>query len=378
MLELKIINTNRFIVMKKYKVFLVCLVAIGFFGSCKDQATTVSSEPISIVGEEVEVYKELNPGGILLDFDAESPIATYYVSEDDVPYFQGPSVDSKVLGKYGKGIELDVLEISGDWLVVRERISRDVVEEGKEINRTAWEKVFVPKGKASKNPFVKVEDNELYSTTNTDYNTHPSTLFDMGWLSKKEFEKASKQHVSAFKADTLKFVQENKVYKLEFDSCERLLEDNISESDDYSRYEYKGTFEKLNREVFYVGLYEAWNYIMIDREDCSIENDWNFLDMPVLSPKGTRFATIGYDPYMDETNVQLIPLKNGKLGESINVSIEKWTIWETERYKMFWVDENTFYVPILHVRTLSNTRNVIEDKEAEKHLQFIFCTLKKA
>lgn len=364
--------------MRKYKIFLVCLAVMGFFSSCKDKAANVSSEPSSVVVEKTEVYEEVNPDGILLDFDAESPIATYYVLEDDVSYYQGASTDSKMLGKYGKGIELDVLEVSGDWLVVRERISRNIIENGKEIERTAWEKVFISKRKASKNPFIKVEDGELYSTTNTDYDTHPSTVFDIGWLSREEFDKASKRHVSAFKGDTLKFVQQDNVYKLNFDSCERLLEDNISESDDYSRYEYKGTFEKLNREVFYVGLYEAWNYIMIDRENCSVENDWNFLDMPVLSPKSTRFVTIGYDPYMDETNVQLIPLRNGKLGESINVSIEKWTVWETARYKMFWVDENTFYVPILHIRTLSNTRNVIEDKEAEKHLQFIFCTLKKA
>lgn len=364
--------------MRKYKIFLVCLAVMGFFSSCKDKAANVSTEPSSVVVEKTEVYEEVNPDGILLDFDAESPIATYYVLEDDVSYYQGASTDSKMLGKYGKGIELDVLEVFGDWLVVRERISRNIIENGKEIERTAWEKVFISKRKASKNPFIKVEDGELYSTTNTDYDTHPSTVFDIGWLSREEFDKASKRHVPAFKGDTLKFVQQDNVYKLNFDSCERLLEDNISESDDYSRYEYKGTFEKLNREVFYVGLYEAWNYIMIDRENCSVENDWNFLDMPVLSPKSTRFVTIGYDPYMDETNVQLIPLRNGKLGESINVSIEKWTVWETARYKMFWVDENTFYVPILHIRTLSNTRNVIEDKEAEKHLQFIFCTLKKA
>lgn len=364
--------------MRSYKFFFACLVGIGVLGSCKDKSIDPLSEPVSVVvTDEVQVYKELHPDGILVDFDAEPPIAVYYASEDDVFYYQGPSADSKVLGKYGKGVEFEVLEISGDWLAVRERIRRNIVEEGKEIEQMAWEKVFVSKKKASENPFVIVEDSELYSATDTDYNTHPSTLFDIGWLSKETFEEASKRHIPAFKTDTLKFVQRNNVYELDFDSCERLLEDNISESDDYSHYEYKGTFEKLNREVFYVGLYETWNYILIDREDCSVENDWNFLDMPVLSPKGTTFATISYDPYMDETNVQLIPLNNGKLGESINVSLEKWTIWETERYKMFWIDESTFYVPILHIRTLSNTRNVIEDKEAEKHLQFIFCTLKK-
>lgn len=362
--------------MKKQLRLGGCLLVLGLLVGCNDKVTPIASEAITVAAEAVGGYEESNPEGILVDFDAEIPIGTYYALDESLAYHQGADLNSKVLGYYAKGAELEVLEEQEQWLVVRERISRDLMEEGQEINRTAWEKVFVLKSATSQNPFINVSDDELYSTSDTDPNTRPDKILEMGWLRPKEFEVAYSKHRSQFKADTLRFVKQNQQYDLKFETCERVLSDVESEDEIYAYYEFTGSFEKLHKSVFNVRLYEGHQYILVDEKDCSIADDWVFSDRPILNSKGTVFATIGYDPYMDETNIQVIPLNGRVLGERSVLTVDKWTVWETEKYKMFWVDDQTFYVPILHIRTLTNMRNNIADVEAEKHLQFLFCRLK--
>ncbi len=140
----------------KYLNILLVLITV----SC-NQTKLQCQNVIKTSADSALVIEEINTG-IYINYDRTKVIDHLYViDKDGTDYKQKPDTYSETLGKYSYGEKLDIIEVKGQWFGIRDRLTRRIIENGRVIERTAWEKVYVEKSKLGELNQITLTDKDL-------------------------------------------------------------------------------------------------------------------------------------------------------------------------------------------------------------------------
>ena len=159
---------------------------------------------------------------------------------------QQPEEQSAHVTYYEYGHPLEVIEVNGKWLGIRDRVSRKFVRNGHNIESTAWEKIYVPKSATGKLNDITLSEKDLNiiealdakeKTLEFENGTVLSEYLKLEFVDKQTFEAKRRTAVSYLRADTTTIRKKNGVLNLpitngfkQYQDKNRLeAEDNVQE-----------------------------------------------------------------------------------------------------------------------------------------------------
>ncbi len=306
--------------------------------------------------------------GIQIDYDKVKVIESVYVIDHNgIDIKQQPDVNSKTLGKYNYGEQLDIIEINKGWLGVRDRITREYEEDGHKIESTGWEKVYVQEnqtGKLSNIQLTQQDLNVIISLTKNGKTEHfvngdsltnylKFELIDrIAFLSKKSTS------VNFLLSDTTPNRKKNGKIELFCEKKNKLYIDKPNEEVEAQKYSYIGQIEFLNKYVVKGSYYESSDYKLIDKT--SGEETQTLAEYPYISTDKKHIICIYANPYEPAGDVELYVIKDKQTILVISASFKNW-MPAIEKEDIFWSTDGYLYVPALHVKAFWNEQGGIDD-----------------
>ena len=354
-------------------LLLLCLL----FNACSAPTGTT---PVSSGEDSLSTHDQVNQTEkttsyppILLDFDSTPVLKTAMVTSRSGAIFrQGCSEKAAPLGTYDYGTKLDIVEDAGDWWGVRERIGRTFVENDVEIERSAWEKVYVKKGETGSSSEIALSAADLYHYTyleladKSKQNEQKKRLedyLDLALIDKATFDQQKKESVRFFHADSTRFQQRSGTLWLPTTQGDGIsLHDRITDGDDQVEYGYLGHIDILDAFVVSGSFYEMYRVFLFNRT--TGEQMGAFDEFPHLSADKNYILTLAANPYETTGDLALYRVEGTSIQLLFTIGFTHWMPESGDRG--FWGKDGNFYTPVNHKDVFWKENGMLND-----HFQYL-------
>lgn len=284
-----------------------------------------------------------------------------------VDIFLKPETNSYCVGKHLYGDKLDVIEINPEWLGILEEVTSESSENGKIVQHTYMDKVFIKRNSTCDLSEIKILQNELFEiykdeSENIDEFENPKNHLNIELTNVIEYQSKIAKKVDYLNHDTSLIVKKNGITELIISNDKKkYIDKSIGKEDDHI-YTYLGQIDFLNSYLLYCEKYESINYIIIDKQS---GNENSFIEYPYISQDHKYIICIRSDYVEFMTNVDLYEIIDYQFKLILSTNFTKW-VPSLEENKMFWGDDGYFYIPVIHVQKMK-----YENEEKSDDLQYI-------
>ncbi len=339
-----------------FKTQSLLFVLLGLLlQSCNDPSSKLNKEVQNTVELDTVYANEKAEVGKQIDYDNTPVLNKVYVTARDGVYSkQQPEEQSAPVTYYEYGQPLQVIEVNGNWLGIRERVLKKIVRNGSNMESTGWEKMYVPRNAAGKLSDITLLTKDLNIIVSLDANgktvyyekgtTLPGYL-KMELIDKQTFYLKKRTAVSYFLADTNTIRKENGVIRLPIHNGFKQYQDNNKPGveDNTQEYNYVGQIDFLNTYVI-AGLYwESWDYKLINKHSGVQEVSLNAL--PNISHDRRHLISISDNGYTGTADLELYNIKNNKVRKVMAASFKYWA--PVNASGIFWGIDGSLYVAVL-------------------------------
>lgn len=165
-------------------------------------------------------------------------------------------------------------------------------------------------------------------------------------IDKKAFMHSKDLAVNQLTADSSSVQKSNGVIHLACQKRDVTFTDNLSDNSDHKEFSYIGEFNSLNVYLLSGIYWEDWNYFFVDKT--SGKTTQTFAGNPYLSPDLQYLISVDFDTLEGAAYIGLYEVQNHrKINQITGFYIKKW-VPITDAEKMFWSNDNYFYVPVVH------------------------------
>src|SRR6478735_5587148 len=194
-------------------------------------------------------------GGNPIKYDTRKVIDKVYITNR--PGAKGreqASHDGREIAEYGYGGLVEVIEISGDWYGISDRITRDFNRDGQKIEVTRWEKVYILKSETGEADSVALNWIELNSCYVTElngerimppYESESPELFHLELVSEAEYNYQKSVSVKKLVQDSSGVIQKNRDVTLKLKEGTKVYR-RIDKGDEVEEYTFKGVIPSLD------------------------------------------------------------------------------------------------------------------------------------
>ncbi|NEU07790.1 SH3 domain-containing protein [Flavihumibacter sp. R14] len=325
-------------------------------GSCRNSALSAKKiKPDPLLRDTVTIATAEQTGN-KIDYNNTKVLDHVYVTlQDGVESKLHPDHFSAPVVRFEYGAKLDVIEISGEWLGVRERVMRKFVRNGSNIESTGWEKVYIPKSATGKLIDIKLlkTDLNIITSLTIDQKTIQyeegkilTDYLEIELTDKATFDHNKASAVNYMLADTTVIYKKNGVIILPTAKGIRKYIDKPDAEEDRQEYVYLGQIEFLNSYILQGSYWESWDYKFINKTSGKEEN--SFVDYPFISPDKKHILCISANPYNTTADLELYTIQNNKVRMIMAASFRNW-MPVNGMDSMFWSSDGFLYVAALHI-----------------------------
>jgi len=293
----------------------------------------------------------------------------YVTKENGLSYRD--KYNGKILGVLLYGEKVEIIEYSKN----KNGKSKEEWVAIKHIN--APHKVYVLKSYLGKGSEIKLLKENLnivqgiYTpNSNTSfYESHQNlsvdNLLQIELISKGNFDELKKKCISHLNRDS---THVNRINDTLFIKNLKFIDNNI-DRDDYTKYNYIGSIDFLNKYVLTRNLWENWDCIMVDKQTGKIDSEnqklidlamnigSNRLGVPKVSPNKKYLVSLESALYTSQAELNLLKItNNSKLKFQFGLLFKHWSPGENEFY---WISDSEFIINVFPI-------NVIRDFENEE------------
>lgn len=339
--------------------------------SCNNHRHTKKHPASNSVADTVTIKPESKAHSI--DYDKTKVIKSVYVTDrTGAEIKQEADIDSETLGTYQFGTKLEVIEETEEWFGVRDRITREFVNDGSQIERTAWEKVYVLKSKTGPIDKITLIPSELNIISSLNTNQKAETFetdkelkgfLKIELIDKQLFESKRGNEADYLLADTSAIKKVNGIIELK---CQHKTVKYIDKPDDEENrqvFDYVGQLQFLNKYLIGGSYYEGLDYRFIDK--ITGEETQVFGDYPNVSADKKHIICIYTNPYDTTADLALYSINNNEVKHIVSASFKYW-MPTVEPQEMFWGKDNYLYLAVNHVNSFWK-----EDGHLNSNCQYI-------
>ncbi|MDJ1499533.1 hypothetical protein [Xanthocytophaga agilis] len=338
----------------KFVPQLLFFTSFSILCSCDNSS---KKSEISILADTLVNTDPINKNkGNLVDYDKVKVIKSVYVTNrNGIELKDQPSAQSETLGQFEYGQKLDVIEVKDNWLGILNHLTRRYEENGKQVERTAWEKVYVQKESTGELSMLSLETKDLNVITaitlndKTEYLTKPKPLTQyvtLELVDKATFLEKKGSAVNYFLTDTTQIQKKNGVIELPCEQTTKRFVDKPDAEEDREVYSYAGQYESLKQYVIEGTYYESWDYKFVDKRTGKLTQE--FGGFPYISANKQYVACIYANPYESTGEFELYTIRDANITSIVKASFKNWAPSEDNSKEIFWGADGALYVRILH------------------------------
>ncbi len=309
-------------------IIYILLTSCVLLVSCnsKNRKTVQIIENKSII-EEIEKEPIFgNP----IDYDSTKVLYQLFVTNRKGTQLKDQADEhSKSAGTFRFGSIVNVIEEQKDWLGIKERISREYTRNGREIQVSKWEKVFVKKsdvGNAEKITLIEEDLIQGYVYKDSILPQKIENLLELSFISKEDYLTKKAQRVRFLVEDSASIKKIKGVISLPCkNGVKKIIDiDEPDNEDGRMIYGYVGNIDMLNQYLLGVTFYEGGNYILIDKK--SGKETRNLVGIPHISPNKKYMISMSANIYEECTDFQLYTLKNNEIKLRFGISFANYPL----------------------------------------------------
>lgn len=337
--------------MKKSITILLSSLILSIV-SCKKSETveTEGQKPV------IDTLAKTDGGkGYPINFDDTKVISNVFVTDrKGTEMKQEKNVNSKTLGTYEYGVMLEVIEDAGDWLGVRDRITRTYIENDKTIESNGWEKVYVRKEATGKMGQLSLLPSDLnvinFLTINeknqeVKENQRLNDFIKIELIDKSLFDSKKQTSVNYLVRDTTAITKKNGIIELKTPNKTKIFKDNPTDEDSRQIFSYLGQVPVLNQYLVQGNYYEGSDFQFIDKTTGAETK--TFVDLPYVSPDKKHIIAIYSNPYESTADLELYSVNGSKIKNIISASFKNW-MPAIDPSEMFWSNDGYLYLNVNH------------------------------
>lgn len=274
------------------KTSYAILIAVSLFGCNNKQKEKNNSDTVVVATPMLKDTTSEEPKRNSFDYDNTKVIKEVFViNKQGATIKEASNEQAKILGYSEYGAKLEVIEDTGDWFAIRERIGRNYVkDDGTRVESSAWEKVYVAKKETGTLDKIQLTQSDLNIITYLNSN-EKSEFFEKGkplktylkfeLINQATFENQKNNAVNFLLADTNAVTKKNGILTLPTLNKPVILKDNPTDNDDSQEYDYLGQVEFLNQYLVEASYYESSDFKFFDKT--SGQEKQAFGDYPYIS-----------------------------------------------------------------------------------------------
>lgn len=349
----------RFLHLKSGYLLLIPL-ALALAGCGNSSLHTKKIELDTLLSDTV-TSETTEETGNRIDYDNTKVLNNVYVTaREGLESKQQPNKLAKSVTRFDYGARLEVIEISGEWLGVRERVLRKFIRNGSNVESTGWEKVYVPKSATGKLNDIKLLERDLNIITSFTINQKTvqydegkvlSDYLEIELIDKAIFDAKKATAVNYLLADTSVIYKKNGVIELPTATAVKKYIDKPDAEEERQEYTYLGQIGLLNRYIIQGSYWESWDYKFINKT--TGKEEVCFVDYPFISPDKKHIICISANPYNTTADLELYTIQNSKVRMIMGASFKTW-MPVNGADTMFWSSDGYLYVAALPVSTYWN------------------------
>lgn len=346
-------------------LFIILLI------SCKENnVQDVSEQNLDTIATAV-VEEEPH----FINYDKVKVLKTVFVTDiNGLEMKQSTTSASKTLGNLIYGSKLEVIEDAGEWLGIRERISREYEEEGRKIESNAWEKIYVLRKSTGSIHDIKLLPSHLNVISSLSQPNGETKFYEKGTLlqnylkveliSEAIYKRQKETAVNFLIHDTLNIKKVSGVTELPCENNMVTFVDKPNDEDTRCEFTYIGQIPELNKYVIAGSYWESGDIIFVDKNSGKKSE---ILDYPYLSQNKKFLICIYANPYDTTADLEFYGIENKNLKLIAAISFKDWmpVTYEFDKEKpdnMFWGNDNCFYLKALHSQAYWQENGMLNNK----------------
>lgn len=339
------------------KTFFKIIVPSIIFSivGCKKTETVIETQKMTPAKDTL--VETDNSRGYPIDYDKTKVLSNVVVtSRTGTEMKQEKDVNSKTLGTYEYGVTLEVIEDAGDWLGVRERITRTYTENNQTIESNGWEKVYVRKDATGKIGELSLLPSDLtaiaYLTINgknqeISKDERLDDYIKIELVDKSLFESKKGTSVNYLVRDTTAITKKNGILELKTPNKTKIFKDRPTDEDSREIFTYIGQVPVLNQYLVQGNYYEGYDFQFINKTTGADTQTLN--DLPYVSPDKKHIIAIYGNPYESTADLELYAVNGSKIKNIVAASFKNW-MPTYEPSDMFWSSDGYLYLSVNHAK----------------------------
>lgn len=343
---------------------ILCLLYI----SCNNNAQTNS--PTTGISSTDSISTKGLDSGNPIDFETTKVIrSTYITDRNGADMRQSANKDAKRLGSYSFGTKLDVIEETDEWLGVRDRITRESIENGTDVETTQWEKVYVLKKQTGPMTEIGLLPADLniitYLTENDKTESYEkgkplNEYIKLEIIDEALYNSKKKSAVNFLLADTTVVKKKNGIIELKSEHKTARYVDKPEAEEDMQIFQYLGQVDFLHQYLITGSYWESLDYRFIDKT--TGEETTTFGEYPHISADKKHIISIYANPYEQTADLSLYTITNSnKIDDVIHTSFKNW-MPSDESTQLFWSRDGYFYAAVNHINSYWKPDGSLNDK----------------
>lgn len=360
------------------KTLLILFSILLLISECKNKTQTEVKimKPASVKIDSLKTKIENTKGNRIVYDNMKVIKNIYIVDRNGTPFKQEARNNAKTLGYYKYGDKLEVIEVTEQWWGVRERITREYIENGNQIESTAWEKVFVLKSNTGPLNKITLKPSDLYTTLSVNLHQKNKDLdnrkkltdyLKIELIDKKAYYNAKKNVVNFLIVDSTKIKKNKNMLILHCQDTIVTFQDKPNKKDNIQNFFFIGQIKFLNQFIIKGVYWEGVDYKFIDV--ITGKETKTFGEYPYISKDKKSIISIYSNIYESTADLELYTIKNNKIHDIMSVSFSNWTASD-KAGEMFWSKDGYLYLPVNHVKSYWT-----EDGAKNKERQYIKITV---
>ncbi|MDO4727486.1 MAG: hypothetical protein Q4B43_00625 [Bacteroidota bacterium] len=288
---------------------------------------------------------------VWIDYEAADVIEEKFVTNrEGTTLFVGADGSTRKIDTAPYGTRLKVIEKQEDWCVVQWYVTEEYEEDGKEISRTGWAKVYVKKTDLGNYEGIKLIESDLYALCEDSESPISEEtirdLFQIELIDQKTYNEAKKRRVSYLLQDTLAVRKLNGTLSLTFEDYSVVtLTDKDPDIEESKIYKYVGQIEALQKYVVYLSYNKLGEYILFDKKNGKRQE---FSGFPYLSPDKKQIVVFSFT-IEGEASVTFYEVdENQEIRDTYWLWFTNWISYFDVYEGSFWATDGYFYTPVNH------------------------------
>jgi len=295
-----------------------------------------------------------------IDYNTKVLSNVYVTVRDGIDSQERPNQSSGSVIRFEYGAKLEVIEIIGEWLGVRERILRKFIRNGSHIESTGWEKVYVPKNATGNLNDISLLEKDLNiiatltlkgKTFGYEEGEILTDYLKIDLIDKSIFDLKKTSAVNFLLADTTVIYKKNGVIELPTAKGLKKFTDKPDAETEMQEFAYVGQVKFLNSYVLQGIYWENWDYKFINKTTGKQET--SFVSYPHISPDKEHILCISGNPYSNTADLELYTIRNNKVKIVMAASFINW-MPINDIHTTFFSNDGFLYVQVLPMSTYWN------------------------